>query len=1463
MKHIFSSRSSESGPILFEWQCSTSKYLASTDASALVIRITDRNGAHIDSIQLDSECIDMKWAKNGDFLAAIQNKGMPLVLWDARGTKTVTLNDTGMKSMGILACSNDGEMIAVTTSKGSLFLLECRSGKKVPVIGKHTKTITGLSWSPLGDLACISADKSFSISNREGDTTFHMGLKGEPNHLQWEEINLKNMPIKHVLSMTINNNSIFIFDPSIPSKPIELPFAAKYGSIVRYRWLKNNQILVGFNTGYLVVVSTDPEQLGKELFQSKNYKDFFGDVAVSPILNVVATCGDNVIKIHDLSNLQDVTSLITLETERGLMNKLQFSDDGQYLTVSTKDGSLYTYLSKLPALGHIWFNRVAYLSSLSDVTVTDYSTTPPTTVTCEIGAEPSCISLGPKHLAVGLGSKVKYYNITPASQRQADGTKAEISYVSSSTPIAPAQLGLSFTNIIWEKEYIAPVANTVLMNESYSAVFLTNGQLHLHPLEADFFSKNGSSTDRQAPQTLVFPEERYAYGKTGEAITITCAAITNEFLVYATSSGMLVHYDLDEILLVNEHQHLTGIKAIYPRPGIGPKLIFVDSDNKAFIMSPLSETPFEIPGYSVETQGVLWEATPYPGRNIFVTWDKTSITTYIYLQETVKGPQCRGLNSSITHLPFGLKPVLLINGVLVCQTPVGKLETLALATHEDLSIGDFLHKYPSENEQGRTLCLMYLIGKLQSIWQLYPTITSRQVWTMLAEAALHSLDISTAKRVYCQMIGNAGMVMNLARIGAIEEQSELQGHVAVIFGDFNAAQQFFLISSNPKEALYLRRDLLEWDQALALANRLWPEEVPVIAREYAAQLEIDGSPAEALAMYEKARATVPGVNTDEELQEHNEMCQIGLTRMSFRTGDISRGMSLLASVTDKQVLVDCANILESIKQYAEAAIILERGGFLEHAAELWIKLKNWTKISQIINKINSPKIFKLYAKAKEAEGEHIEAASAYERAKDYDSVVRVLLENFNDIESAAQLVRKTKSREAAKMMTKAYQNIRDFKSTIEFYVLAGMLNEAFEIAKSHNIVEVFADMVHEEASNEMLGEIAVHFKTKDMSLQAGKFFLHASRYTEALRMFLKCPITTNPDVAWSNRASSANNNQNASGINLAIETVGYAKNDSLTHELIDFLMGEVDGIPKDAKYIFKLYMSLGQFKEAARTAIIIAREEQVLGNYRTAHDLLLDNYQQLTLTKAKVPAELDRMLMLLHSYMLVKTLVRIEDHDKGARMLMRVSNNISKFPSHIVPILTSTVVECHRAGLKKNAFEYAAMLMRPEYRSKVDAKFKRKIEQIVRRPEKDEIEPEPTTPCPYCSNPVAETCLDCDECKSRLPYCIATGFHMTLDDWSVCPCCAFPAIASHFKLLVEKTGQCPMCYMEVDHQSISPVSNPESYLGGKNRTIEEGTGETVESDMSDPSRSYEVPEISEKVTNISNIDRLGSGGMTR
>lgn len=61
---------------------------------------------------------------------------------------------------------------------------------------------------------------------------------------------------------------------------------------------------------------------------------------------------------------------------------------------------------------------------------------------------------------------------------------------------------------------------------------------------------------------------------------------------------------------------------------------------------------------------------------------------------------------------------------------------------------------------------------------------------------------------------------------------------------------------------------------------------------------------------------------------------------------------------------------------------------------------------------------------------------------------------------------------------------------------------------------------------------------------AGKYLQHAGIYPKALRMFLAA--ASSDPVA----------------VDYAIETVGMAGSDSLTHELIDFLMGERDGIAK-------------------------------------------------------------------------------------------------------------------------------------------------------------------------------------------------------------------------------------------------------------------------------------------------------------
>lgn len=238
----------------------------------------------------------------------------------------------------------------------------------------------------------------------------------------------------------------------------------------------------------------------------------------------------------------------------------------------------------------------------------------------------------------------------------------------------------------------------------------------------------------------------------------------------------------------------------------------------------------------------------------------------------------------------------------------------------------------------------------------------------------------------------------------------------------------------------------------------------------------------------------------------------------------------------------------------------------------------------------------------------------------------------------------------------------------------------------------------------------------------------------------------------------------------------------MIQQLIDFLAGEKDGVPKDSSYTYRLYLALKKYENAAKTALIIAREEQDLGNYPVAHSVLVETIRHLEDAKIKVSLQLRQAFVLLHSYTLVKSMVKRNDHMMAARLLLRVVQNISKFPKHIVPLLTSTVIECQRAGLKASSYEYAATLVRPEYRAMLtDPTLKRKIEAIVRRRSaNNEDVPEDMSVCPISETMIPVTQLECPTTRDALPMCVVSGKHMVLDDWCFCPISKFPALYSEY-----------------------------------------------------------------------------------
>nr|CAD7410647.1 unnamed protein product [Timema poppensis] len=824
--------------------------------------------------------------------------------------------------------------------------------------------------------------------------------------------------------------------------------------------------------------------------------------------------------------------------------------------------------------------------------------------------------------------------------------------------------------------------------------------------------------------------------------------------------GHIQYFFIEDWKIISEYRHTVGIRSVHADQS-GARLIVVDDKSEGYIYNPVTDELLRIPEFPPNSMGVLWDSLAQD-RNVFVVFDNSTIVTYIHVKDSLSGSMIEVVGT--TKLPSNQVPLLLSGGLVLLETSSGKLTQLVLSTHEVTSsnIHDS-HKDSLEQALAKQLLL---------------------------------------RRVY-RHLGDVGMVWLLQDIQHVEDQKLLNGHVAMFLQDFEKAQEWYLMSSRPVAALDMRRDLLQWDQALQLASKLAPDQIPYIACEYAQQLEFMGNYSEALSHYEQGLLSVREGKPGSMEETHTIQCRAGVARTSIRCGDIRRGVTMAADASSSRTLKkECGDILESMKQLNDAAMLYEKGQYFDKAASTYIRLKNWVKVGELLHNITSSKIHLQYAKAKEADGKYQEAAEAYMTARDFDSVIRVNLDHLNNPEEAVQIVKDTKSTEGAKMVARFFQRLNDYSSAIKFLVLSRCHDEAFQLARQHGQMELYGEILASSLDSEVRPDdfrsLALHFDSERKSLLAGKYYFHAGEYQKALKNLMNVVKA---------------NSEDTEAISLAIDVVGAANDDFLANQLIEFLLGESDNIPKDPKFLFRLYMARRQYREAAKTAIIIANEEQINGSYRNAHDVLFGMYQELRRNNIKIPTEMQANLTLLHSYILVRLHVRRGEHLKGARMLIRVANNISKFPSHIVPILTSTVIECSRAGLKSSAFSYAAMLMRPEYRPHIDPKYAKKIEAVVRKPSRgsqEEVEPE--TPCPYCDSPLPESELNCGQCKTTVPFCLVTGRHIVKDDMTACPNCDFPAIFSELRIILESEDVCPMCSETIPLNSVSLVEDTRTYL---------------------------------------------------
>ncbi|CAB1425479.1 unnamed protein product [Pleuronectes platessa] len=751
--------------LLYKWQKTVGNFIAVAGQDNSV-KIFDRNGQKWTELNLPGRCVGMDWDKDGDILAVIAARSRSIFLWDARVNKSSKIK-SGMKDqMSLILWSKTSPMFAVGTNL----------------------------------LALGSEDNTLSISNHKGDTITRTTLCGEPNEINFSVMKTdeRSSPAESTVSVSVGKKILMLFNVNDPENGVELTFQRRYGNIVSYHWYGDGNILVGFSNGYTVNISTHLREIGKELYPAHNHRDSLNSVAISSSFNKAASCGDNKIMIHDLSEIKDNTHVVRFDDETKGLDHLSWTDDGQLLAISTQKGTLHGFLTMLPILGDSFGTRLAYLTSPLEVTVSN-QVEGETPVAIEVDIEPTFIAVGPYHVAVGMNKRAWFYALVENGFKKLKDFKC-----------------------------LGTIASMCL-NSNYAAA-LFEGKVQLHLIEGHEVKK----------QMKLFPDD----DRNGQ---ILCHALTADYLYYGTDSGNVVCVLVEDLRTVSSYSHSVGVRKVFPDPA-GTRLVIIDEKNNGFLLSPKNtkDPCIELPNFSPTITGVLWDNW-HADRGEFVAYDKDKVYTYALHETTIYGPRVVLVGS--TTLLFSQKPLLLYNGALTCQTASGKTSEVALSTHS------FLRHSPNTStdlppEFSKQLTQALMLKRFHEAWDLCKSAGSDADWAELGKTCLLHMDVDLAIQVYHNS-GNMDMVLSLQAIQGTVDMNLLAGHLAKVLEDYNQAQNLYLSSNCPVAALEMRRDLLHWESALMLAERLAKDQIPFVSKEYAAHFELIGDYVNALAHYKR------------------------------------------------------------------------------------------------------------------------------------------------------------------------------------------------------------------------------------------------------------------------------------------------------------------------------------------------------------------------------------------------------------------------------------------------------------------------------------------------------------------------------------------------------------------------------------------------------------------------------------
>ena len=471
-------------------------------------------------------------------------------------------------------------------------------------------------------------------------------------------------------------------------------------------------------------------------------------------------------------SLEQIDNVVTLEDEQEL-EWLEWSSNGQMLAVSSDEGSLSVFLMKLPNVGCAYQTKIAYLSSLLELTFIDIFEPAEKADKAgrnriQLDVEPSLIAICNTHLAACMNNRCYFYELTAYHD--------------------------SF-EMVREKEY-SSIIRAMQLNDLYAAVLFTDGKAILHRILED------------QPETEPGQAPANSYYQVDAKQSVRCIALTASFFVWCTEAGILELFSIDEWTTVSVHRHQTPIKRI-AADFLGLRVLLVDDGNEAFVFDATSDqlTPVEqrrsdaaneddlenlslnyeqLPtdrvvvgqrnyGQSFPFQAgkLFWDQADH---SMFAVLDKRQLLIYYYVARSVQGSFVQFIGKSA--LDEGVT-MLVHDGYVYSQTAAGNVTCAQLETHNYARVLARSKKNPEK--VGRPEQAFYNLLKLrrtEDCWAMCRAMNRIEFWLQFIDCCLHDLELAEAIRI-ARYIGHAGLVWSFRSIQQIEEWNLLAGHVAM------------------------------------------------------------------------------------------------------------------------------------------------------------------------------------------------------------------------------------------------------------------------------------------------------------------------------------------------------------------------------------------------------------------------------------------------------------------------------------------------------------------------------------------------------------------------------------------------------------------------------------------------------------------------------------------------------------